>query len=157
MNLIEPQVRAQNGGGLGELGVQHRLAVILHFLHSPVDLPVARVPVSPFRSDDHLIGAYSPAIDPPAQKLLGQAVGAGSVEVANSGRERAIQHAGAVRLHRFDGPALGKIFAMAEVDVRRPAERGEPKAQAGHRWALWPELTLFQFSGSALSHTQRFT
>ena len=61
-------------------------------------------------------------------------VGASCVEVAHPSGVGRVEHLMCAQLHRGLVRSLGEIRAVAEVDVTRPAERGETEANSANGW-----------------------
>ena len=133
---------------LGELAPKRVGAQVLDLGRIGVDLPVGGVGVAPLRADRDRAGLDRPQPQPLTEELLGSAVGAGGVEVANAGRIRGVEHLMCAPFHSVHR-ALVEVAAVTEVQVpgsperreakrdrrRRDPRRAERAAHLGHRTA----------------------
>ncbi len=128
VNLIELQVVAQPVAAFAHLPAQDGQAVVFDLVFVGRHLPAGGVGVAPLGADDHLARRDAPRAQPVAQELLGAAVGAGGVEVADAGGPGGVEHAVGVGGHGCDVGVVAQVGGVAQIDVARPAQRGQPQA-----------------------------
>ena len=66
---------------------------------------------------------------PTGEKGLGATVRTGGVKVADAGSPGRIEHGVGVRLHGLDAAVMTEVAGVVEVDIARPAQRGQTKPQ----------------------------
>ena len=76
-------------------------------------------------------GSSPLTLQPGGEERLGQAVGAGRVQVADPGGEGRVQDLVAAPLQRLDPAVVAEVGVAAEVDVGGPAERGQAEPDRG--------------------------
>ncbi len=94
--------------------------------------PVADVGVAPLGRDRQRARGDRAIGQPAGEELLRQAVGAGGVDPADTGRERRVEQLPRLRAQRLAGAVRSEVFVTSKVDVRRPPDGGEPETDLRH-------------------------
>ena len=121
---------AQERAALGELRREARERQFLLLVYRSIDRPARRVPVAPLAADRQGVRCHTTVGEPARQELLGAAVAAGDVDVADAGRVRRVEQLCGASEQRVGRPCRGQVPGAAEVDVRRPPDGSEPEAEA---------------------------
>src|SRR5215218_224250 len=129
VDLVEVEVVAEQGSGLGRLAGQGGEGVVLDLVGVGVHAPVADVGVAPFGADGDLGRVEVAGAQPGGEELLGPAVGAGRVQVADAGGVGGVQDLVAAALQGLDVAVGAEVAAAAQVDVGGAAEGGQAEPE----------------------------
>lgn len=132
VDLVEIEPVAEQRLGLGALPLERGEAVVLDLVRLGVDAPVGGVGVAPLAADDD-ITCLGTSGQPGAEELLGAAVGAGGVEVADALGVGGVEQFMGALAQGVDAPVLGQVPVAVEIDVAGPADRGQAEPDMGGR------------------------
>src|SRR5437764_10668564 len=153
MDLIEVEVLAEQCAALRDLSSQRGQRVILHLKDAGLDVPVTDVGVAPLRSHGDGLRREAALAKPRRQEALRKAVGAGGVEVADTGVIGSAQDLVGSALQGGHTSIASQILRAVERDVAGSTQRRQaapdrrhpqpggaerPKLQAGGpRYGCW--------------------
>src|SRR3954470_20581419 len=127
VDLIQVQAVAEQFGGFAALAVVGLDTVVLDLVLLGVGGPVGGVGVAPFAADDHVVDTGVPG-EPVREELLGAAVGAGHVEVADALEVGGVEEFVGAGAEGFHAAVGSEVFVSAEVDVARASDGGEAES-----------------------------
>ena len=138
VDLVEPQMRAEERTALGGLACERFGGQLLSLLDRSVHPPVAGIGVPPLGTDDGDVKGRpagrqrnAPVPQPRSQEGFGVAVRSRRVEIAHACRICGIEHLVGAALHRSDRAIVAEVARPAIGDVCRPAERRQAEADPG--------------------------
>ena len=114
VDLVEAQVRPEEGTALSEAAGAGRRRQVLDLRLVGIDAPAGGVGVAPLRADRHLARTSLRRSSQEAEEGLRPPVRAGGVEVPHAAVEGRIEHGVRVALHRVDSRSCREIPAVAE-------------------------------------------
>ena len=114
------------------LALEGRQGQVLDLLHGGGEIPSPDVGVSPLGADHQVINAPV-ALEPLAEKLLGQSVRACDVDVAHTGRIRGVQQLPGPLAQRGFGAVMPKVGGAMGGDVGGATDRRQAKSDAAYR------------------------
>jgi len=94
-----------------------------------LDLPAGRIGVAPFGAHDDPLWVDVAAGQPAAQKLFGAAIGSGRIKIANAALPGCVQNIVGMALHGRNVIVALQVVGVAQIDIARSAQSGQPKAQ----------------------------
>ena len=131
VDLIKPKSVTEQRPAFDDLPAQRLDRQVLHLVNRSIELPRPDIRVAPLGTDRQRIARRLSRAQPGSEKLLRQSVRTCCVNVANAGRVRRVEHVMTALLHDGDGPLVTVVLISPEIDVGRPAERGQTQPDCG--------------------------
>src|SRR5262249_41301025 len=160
--LIAAVLRPEQHLRLSELRPEAPDRQLLLLVDRRVDRPACSVAVAPLAPDRDGVARHPALGEPATEVLLGTAVAARGVHVADSGGTRGVEHLGAARVERFGRALEVEVTPPAQRDVSGPADGGQPEAEprddepgASERAVLQHDPDPRRSLGSALTWASR--
>ena len=96
-------------------------------------IPVCDIAIPPFRSDGHRLGSDAAKTQPVTKKGLREPIGPRCVEIPDTAVPGCVEHNVGMSTQPISASVSGQILAMADIEIRRPSQRGQPQPERGSR------------------------